>query len=73
MARLPNTATKEERREVHKAKVAGKKFDRDRRHKAFELARNQFDREMARRTAANMRLLTPAEKKAHGFEPSDLS
>lgn len=52
MARLPNTATPAERKELHKAKMAGKKYDRERRHKAFELTRNQFDREMARRLEA---------------------
>lgn len=31
MARLPNTATKDERQEIHKAKMAGKVYDRNRR------------------------------------------
>lgn len=31
MARLPNTATKSEREELHKAKMAGKVYDRNRR------------------------------------------
>lgn len=30
MARLPNTATKAERKEAHKAKMAGKVFERNR-------------------------------------------
>lgn len=31
MSRMPNTITKAERQEIHRAKMAGKKFDRDRR------------------------------------------
>jgi hypothetical protein len=35
MARLPNTATKAEREELHKAKMAGKVYDRARRAESF--------------------------------------
>ena len=40
MARIPNTATKEERRIVHEAKMAGKMLDRARRRPTVAIRRN---------------------------------
>lgn len=50
MARLPNTATKAERLEVHKAKMAGKVYDRNRRFpERFNFLRTGFSRSALKR------------------------
>jgi len=67
MARLPNTATKEERREVHKAKIAGKRYDQARLVQSFEATggmtpamQRELQIEYVKRDRANRRRLLRA-------------
>lgn len=56
MARLPNTSTKAERKELHKAKMAGKKYDAQRRQvEITQSMANELTNQAVKRVRSKMR------------------